>query len=127
MAAIGGSIESVSLNGRIFSVTADADATRRLGGKSNDIGNNGDGTGRILQTVTNWSVDGLVLSCDDARGDQEFIQGLADSPNFFDVTLTYASGSVWSGRGIVSGEPEHSNTNATVSIGLKGVGKLTRQ
>jgi hypothetical protein len=127
MAAIGGSIESVSLNGRIFSVTADADATRRLGGKSNDIGNNGDGTGRILQTVTNWSVDGLVLSCDDARGDQEFIQGLADSPNFHVVTLTYASGSVWSGKGIITGEPEHSNINATVSIGLKGVGKLTRQ
>lgn len=126
MAAIGGSIESVSLNGRIFSVTADADATRRLGGKSNDIGNNGDGTGRILQTVTNWSVDGLVLSCDDARGDQSLSRA-SRIANFFVVTLTYASGSVWSGRGIVSGEPEHSNTNATVSIGLKGVGKLTRQ
>ncbi len=44
MAAVGGSIESVTLDGRTFAVAADAEAQRKLGGFENEVQANGDGT-----------------------------------------------------------------------------------
>ena len=43
MPAVGGSIESVTLNGRPFPVAADAEAQRKLGGWENEVQANGDG------------------------------------------------------------------------------------
>ena len=125
--AIGGPIESVSIDGRVFAVTADADATRKLGGNNLDTGPNGNGTSRILVTRESWSVEGLVLECDDFRDDQEYIQQLNENPRFADIALTYASGAVYGGSGIVSGDNTMSNLTATMTVNLKGSGKLTRQ
>ena len=48
MAAVGGSIESVTLDGREYGVAADAEAQRKLGGWENEIQSNGDGTARMV-------------------------------------------------------------------------------
>ena len=48
--AIGGSIESVSIGGRPFTVASDADATRDLGGYTSETRANGDGTTRDILT-----------------------------------------------------------------------------
>jgi len=127
MAAIGGSIEEVSLDGRNFAVAADADASRKIGGYENETQANGDGTARQVKTRVPWSITGLTLEMDDSRGDQEFLQSLADRNDFFPVVVSYASGEVYQGVGQVNGENPTSNQSQTAAVELSGPGKLTKQ
>ena len=83
MAAVGGSIESITLDGRNFAVAADAEAQRKLGGFENEVQSNGDGTARLIKTRVPLSLDGLTLEIDDDRADQEFLQELSNRNDFF--------------------------------------------
>lgn len=125
--AVGGSIESVSLAGRIFSVAADADSNRKLGGKENELQMNGDGTARIIQTNVPWGLSDITVAIDDDAGDHEFLQNLSDSANFFVVTITYASGKTYQGSGKIIGELQVSSQNTTAAFSLQGAGNLTPQ
>jgi len=127
MAAVGGSLESVSLDGRTFAVPADSDVNRKLGGTENEVMANGDGTARLIKTRVNWSLDGLTVSIDDILEDQEFLQGLADRNDFFPVVLVYASGEAYQGNGQLTGEMQASSQSTTASISLMGTGALTKQ
>lgn len=127
MSAIGGSIESVGLKGRTFSVAADADSNRKLGGFENDVMANGDGTGRLIKTRVTWQLDGLTLSIDNDREDLEYLQDLADATDFFAVDITYVDGTIYSGSGMITGEMQASSQNATAAVTLKGPGKLSQQ
>lgn len=125
--AVGGSIESVSLSGRLFSVAADADSNRKIGGWENDVQANGDGTGRVIKTRVPFSVDGLNLSIDDTRGDAEYLQELQDLKDFFPISVTYASGVVYQGSAQIVGETAISSQNTTATVALMGQLTLTRQ
>ena len=127
MAAVGGSIESISLGGRIFAVAADAEAERKLGGFENEVQANGDGTARLIKTRVPLSISGLTVEVDDFRGDAEFLQALADRPDFFPIAITYASGLVYQGTAQIVDETVSSSQNATASISLSGPGRLTKQ
>lgn len=127
MAAVGGSIESISLGGRIFAVAADAEAERKLGGFENEVQANGDGTARLIKTHVPLSISGLTVEVDDFRGDAEFLQALADRPDFFPIAITYASGLVYQGTAQIVDETASSSQNATASISLSGPGRLTKQ
>lgn len=127
MAAIGGSIESVTLAGRLFAVAADADSQRSLGGFENEVQANGNGTARTIKTRKPWMLSGLSIEVDDDRGDHEFLQDLADRSAPFAVAVTYASGAVFQGSGGIVGELQVSNQNQTASLSLSGGGKLSRQ
>lgn len=127
MAAVGGSIESVSLGGRLFAVAADADSNRKLGGWENEISPNGDGTIRLIKTRTGWVLDGLTVSIDDTRGDAEYLQDLQDAKDTFAVSITYASGITYQGTGQITGETQVSSQNTTAALALGGEGKLTQQ
>lgn len=124
---IAGSIESVSISGREFSVAADADTQRKLGGFENETRAMGDGTAILAKTRVPWSITGLTLGVDDLRGDHEFLQNLADSSEYFAVAVTYASGAVFQGTGQISGEFQYSNTNGTCQLDITGPGKMARQ
>jgi hypothetical protein len=127
MTAVGGSIERVSIRGRIFPVAADADGNRKLGGFENEVQANGNGTARLIKTRMTWLLDGLTLEIDDVRADQEFLQEIADGNDFVPITITLASGATWQGRGTVTGEIQMSTQNATAQVALGGPGKLTQQ
>lgn len=127
MTAVGGSIESVSMDGRNFPVPADAEANRKLGGFENEVQANGDGTARIIKTRVPLSLDGLTVEVDDARGDQEFLQELANRPDYFPIAITYPSGITYQGRAMLTGENTASSQNATAQVSLMGPGQLTRQ
>ena len=127
MTAIGGSIESVTLEGRTFPVPADVEVTRKLGGFENEVQANGDGSARMVKTRVTHSVDGLTVEVDDDRGDQEFLQELADRNDFFVLAITYASGVVYQGLAQIVGEFTSSSQNATAAISLMGPGILTKQ
>jgi hypothetical protein len=127
MAAVGGSIESVELDGRTFSVAADAEAQRKLGGFENEVMANGDGTARIIKTRVPLSIDGLTVGVDDDRADHEFLQALSDRNDYFPVSITYASGAVYQGLAQIVGEMQTSSQNATAAVSLMGPGVLTKQ
>lgn len=127
MAAVGGSIESVTLDGRSFAVAADAEAQRKLGGFENEVQANGDGTARLIKTRVPLSIDGLTVEIDDDRGDHEFLQELTNRNDFFPVAFTYASGFTYQGTAQITGETQASSQSATASISLMGPGVLTKQ
>jgi len=125
--AIGGSIESVTLAGREFAVAADADASRDLGGFTKTIEPNGNGTARTVMTRKPWKIEGLTLSTDDDRADQEFLQDIADNPNDVAIAITEASGAVYQGVGSITDDLTKGTQNATTGVTLMGPGKLTKQ
>jgi hypothetical protein len=127
MTAIGGSLESISIRGREFSVAADAEANRKLGGFENEVMANGDGTARKIMTRVPLSIDGVSIVIDDSRGDHEFLQEVADLNDFVTIALTYASGITWQGSATIVGEFQASSQSATAPISLMGPGILTRQ
>jgi hypothetical protein len=127
MAGVGGSIESISMAGRLFPVAADAEAQRKLGGWENEIQANGDGTARIIKTRVPLSISGLTVVVDDSRGDHEFLQDLSNQSDFFVISITYASGAIYQGTAMIQGELQVSSQNATASVNLMGPGVLTRQ
>jgi hypothetical protein len=127
MAAVGGSIESIDIRGRLFPVAADADANRKLGGFESEVQANGDGTARKIMTRVPWMLDGLTVEVDDNRADHEFLQEVANETDFVAMGITFASGATWQGRGTISGELQYSSQNATCELSLSGPGDLTQQ
>lgn len=124
--ATGGSIQSVSIAGRTFSVTGDSDSNRKLGGFENEQQANGDGTTRDIKTRVPWSIEGLSVSIDDDRGDQEFLQDVADGADAV-VAITYPSGAVYQGLGNLTGDIAGASQSTSLPITLMGPGKLTKQ
>lgn len=127
MAVVGGSIDSVSIDGREFSVAADAEAQRKLGGWENEVIAFGNGDAGIVKTRVPLSITGLTLNIDDSRGDHEFLQDRADSQDFFTLGITYASGLTYQGRAQITGEMQVSSMNSTAAVSFGGPGKLTKQ
>ena len=122
-----GSIESISLAGRLFAVAADNEVARKLGGFENEVLANGNGTAREVKTRVPWMLSDVQAVVDDNRGDHEFLQELSDSVGFFTVTITFASGKVYQGTGKIVGELAASSQNETATFSLSGPGKLTPQ
>lgn len=127
MAAIGGSIESLTLDGREFPVAADAEAQRKLGGFENEVEMNGDSSARLIKTRVPLMIEGVVIQIDDDRGDNEYVQGLADRNDFFPIVITYASGNSYQGTAQMTGDLQSSSQKATMPITLMGPGILTKQ
>lgn len=127
MPAVGGPVESVSLSGRVFAVAADADAQRELGGSTNTIEPNGDSSARLIKGKKPWMIGGLTLSLDDDRGDQEYIQELANRNDYFVVAATFASGHTYQGSGQIVEDISAAMISATLPVTLSGGGVLTQQ
>lgn len=128
----GGSLASLSIRGRNFSVAADADVSRKIGGFQNELQMNGDGTARVVKTRQGWALSGLNIDVNDARGDHEFLQDIvdgvgADVDGFYPCALEYASGAVWSGKGTIIDELAYGSQNTTAGVSLAGPNQLTRQ
>lgn len=127
MAAVGGSLESVTFDGRNFPVATDAEVQRKIGGFENEVLTNGDGTARLIKTRVPLSLDGLVVEIDDSRGDHEFLQELSNRNDFWPMALTYASGITYQGTCQIVGEFQASSQAATGAVSLMGPGILTKQ
>ncbi len=127
MPAIGGSIESLTLDGRNFPVAADAEVQRKMGGFENEVMSNGDSSARLIKTRVPLFLDGVTLSIDDGRADHEFINELSKRNAFFPIAITYASGATYQGNAQITGELRVSSQNATMPVTLMGPGELTQQ
>lgn len=127
MPAIGGSIQSVSIRGRLFAVASDAEANKKLGGFENEVQANGNGTARLVKTRVPWSIDGLQIEIDDNRADHEFLKEIADSLEFVAITMELVSGAIYQGEGQIVEEVTSSSQSATATIKMMGPGTLTQQ
>jgi hypothetical protein len=127
MTAVGGSIESVAIRGRLFPVASDADASIKLGGYEAEVQANGDGTARKILMRVPWSVDGIQLEIDDNRADHEFLQEMSAEKDWVTIEITLASGVTWQGRGTVASENSRSTNNTTAGVTLSGPGEFTQQ
>ena len=115
------------MGGRLFTVAPDAEVQRKLGGFENEVLANGDGSARLIKTRVPLSLAGLTIVMDDSRGDQEYLQDLADQTDYFVLLITYASGISYQGSAQIVGESPASSQAATAGIDLMGPGILTRQ
>ena len=127
MPGIGGSVESITIQGRTFSVAADNDPNRKLGGSENETQANGDGTARTIKTRVPWSLSGLQVNVDDANGDQEFLQAIADGNDNVPITTTFASGDVYNASGTINSELVYSAQTSLASFDLMGPGQMRKQ
>jgi len=127
MPAIGGSVTGFAIDGTVFSVMADADPNRDLGGFTADVKATGDGDAIMTLTAKPWKIDGLTVALDDAGQLQERLQEIVEKKDWVPVVITMASGLSYSGRGTVTGDIQRSSQNATVELALMGPGKLTQQ
>lgn len=127
MSATGGSIESITLDGREFAVAADAESQRKLGGFENEVQANGDSSARLIKTAVPLSIDGITVEINDDKADQEFIQELSNRNDFFPIAITYVSGATYQGRAQITGGFQASSQNATAAVSLMGPGVLTKQ
>lgn len=126
MAAVGGSLVSLELAGRVYAVPADTDVTIMLGGYQNEVLPNGDGTARVGTQRVPCGIKGCAVSCDAIKGDLEFLQSLADSLAFFPCVATLAGGASYAGNVQVNGELAMSTQSATATFELLGEDKLKR-
>lgn len=127
MTAIGGSMQSVSMRGRLFPVAADADTNLKIGGFEADVSPNGDGSARKILIRVPWSLDGIAIEVDHNRDDLGFLQEIAAEKDWVAMTFTYPDDVTYQGRGSVVGEVQGTNQAATATITLSGPGQATQQ
>lgn len=123
--AVGGSIQELTLKGRRFVSASDADVSMKLGGFENEVKSNGDGTSRTVKTRVPFKLDGVQVEIDTMRGDQEYLQSLADGMDSFPLTITLVNGKVYQGTGQITGEITVSTMDPVCTLTLEGGATLT--
>jgi hypothetical protein len=117
---LAGPFESHTLAGRRFAPDADDDVQMQLGGKSNEVMPNGDGTVRVQQSRVPASLEGANLIFDPENGDVEYLQELREKGNLFDYSGTTNDGTIYAGSMQITGDLKFSFKEGKVSITLKG-------
>lgn len=114
----GGPIQTVTIDGRNFSVAHDAEASRKLGGYEKERQMNGDGTSRPVLTRVPGTISGLSISIDDDREDQEFLTDIQNDFTDVDISVTFVDGTVYGGKGSIEGEAIKSSSTGLMEITL---------
>ena len=125
--ATGGSIIALTLDGRAFSVEANANVQYTLGGFKNEVKITGSGKAIPIPKPIPWSVKGLNVTFDDLRDDLQYMQNLIDLQEFFPITITFVSNSIYQGGGMIVGDLQGNSKSAFVPISLMGEGVLSPQ
>lgn len=114
-----GDIRQITINGREFDAAPESSCNLRLGGFSNEVALNGNGSMHSTQKRMTAGISDLALSIDDTRQDLEFLQEIADEGEPVPVSMTVASGIAYSGSLILVAEDLAKSTgegSATVSL-----------
>jgi hypothetical protein len=130
MAAVGGSILSVSIDSVDFAVAADAEVTLKLGGTKVTARRSGSGATRYTGEEEDWALSGIEVSIDLSRDDVnplDYLQRVADTLEPVPCTITLIDGTVYQGNGLVVDDHDFSTAKATAGLTLMGEGKLTKQ
>ena len=127
MAVRAGPVREISVRGRTFTLAADAECEVDLGGRKSTAEMNGDGTVRYVQEMKPWMISGAMVSIDTARGDQEFLQDVANGGEDSAISVTFQDGTVYAGTGTATSDIQFNPSKATASLELSGGQELTQQ
>lgn len=122
---IHGAMRSLTINGRGFKVAHDGSGNKAMGGRNNEVAMNADTSFRVIQTVMPGSLNDINVESDDSRGDQEYLQGLADAGLPVPVVATYAANISYTGDLVISGEISKDENTGLISLSFQG-GPLTK-
>lgn len=120
MSSIGGSTTEITLNGRPFSVDADADLGKKLQGFENEMKANGNGSLRQIKKRVPQMVDGVNVSIDNALGDYQFLRDLNDGFALIDITIAEPDGTFWAGQVQITGEFKEQSQDKTIELTFHG-------
>jgi hypothetical protein len=121
----GGPIESITIAGRRFPTDGEDAAKIILGGFSNELKSNGDGTARVIKSRIPASVSDLNAQSDPNKDDLEYIQEKRNEHTLFDFSLTLVDGTVYAGAMQITDEVEYDSKEGTA--GLNFAGRLAKQ
>jgi len=119
-------IEHADVGSRNFSVQADQDVLKDIGGYTAEIQINGNGTGHKKMAAKGWELSGIQSETDDVAGDQEFLQAVQDSPEFATITWQHINETVYSGLGTLTGDLKHNTNTGYTALSIMGVGKFKK-
>lgn len=123
--AIHGAMRSLTIKGRGFKVAHDGSGNKVMGGRNNEISMNIDGSFRVKQSIIPGSFSDIQVEADASKGDQEYLQGLADDGLPIPVVATYASNVSYTGDVVIAGEVSKDENTGLVSLSCQG-GPLTK-
>jgi hypothetical protein len=116
----GGPIESITIAGRRFSTDGEDAAKIALGGFSNEVVANGDGTARIKKSRVLAKISDLNIQIDPNKDDLEYVQEKRNEHTFFDTSVTLVNGTVYAGAMQITDEVEYDSKEGTAGISLVG-------
>lgn len=120
MAARGGDIQQILINGRSFDPANEQSANFRLSGFVNENLPTGNGKLHTNSRRKLGGFDGLALSLDATRLDLEYLQEIANNRIPVPVQITLVSGIVYSGDLAFEGEIDANSGDGTVEIAMMG-------
>jgi hypothetical protein len=124
---VGGSLDSISIDGRIFNATADADVSMDLGGFSSEQKPLGNGDAIDVMTRKIWKATGIKVGINHDQADQQFLQAAANDKTNKPITITLASGHTYQARGKPTGDLNFSTMDSVCELELSGPGALEVQ
>lgn len=123
--AVGGPIKEVTLEGRRFDVNGENEVELFLGGWTNEVVSNGNGTGRIIKTPKAGAINKIPLVIDDDRGDEAFVQELMNRHAWIKASFTDINNHVYSGDVQIVGDGVTNKNTMIKEIDLQG--SITQQ
>lgn len=120
MAARGGDLQQILIDGRSFDPANEGSANVRLSGVVNENLPTGNGKLHTNSRRKLAGFDGCAISIDNTRLDMEYLQEIWDRRIPVPVQLTYVSGVVYSGTLAGEGELNFNHGDGTVEIAMLG-------
>ena len=117
---ISGPIESITIAGRRFPVDGEDAGNITLTGFKNEVKFNGDGTKRIIRSRASGSIKNLNVQITHENKDLEFLRENQSTSDFFDVSITFCDGTIYSGSMQFVDEITEDTQQGTASISLEG-------
>jgi len=122
---ISGPIESVTIAGRRFPVDGEDAGNVTLAGFKNEIKFNGDGSKRLIRSRAHGSIKNLNVQITHENKDLEFLRDQQSTSDFFDISITFCDGTIYSGSMQFVEDITEDTQQGTASISLEG--DLARQ
>jgi hypothetical protein len=131
MASVGGDITEVTFSNPdagsgTLQILAGETNTFDLGGIRNEVLVTGSGQQVTKKTQAPWMVEVTVDWDSNTREDMELLNAVAAATSPTDWTFTSINGTVYSGVGTIDGDLQGDLSAPTISLTVKGGGKLTK-
>jgi len=115
-----GAMRNMTIGGRGFKVSHDGSGSKQIGGSSNELQMNGDGSFRTIRSVVPGSISDVNVELNDSNGDLEYLQGLATDGTETVVVATYASNISYTGSLVIIGEVQKDEMTGLATLSFQG-------